>query len=665
MNTLTLPKLISDGMVLQHGKLLHMWGFDEPGRVVTVEFLNKKYAMVTDEEGCFSGYMDAAAPGGPYEMNVSDDAGASVTVKDILVGDVFFCSGQSNMELPIARVKDRFPEEVKACENDKVRTFKIIEHGEFHGPLKELKSGSWVSANADTIMNFSATGYFFTSQLYEMTGVPVGFINVSLGGSRLETWLSKEMIEAEIPYAQIPDYDLMGRSKEEYEAAKKSQISGWLTELEPYTDDAFVASQVKNNEVQSNKWHEGLDAADLGTTENWQEKTCAEDADKWEEIDIPFFFRDTKLKGFIGCVWFRKTFIVPEEMAGQPMHVWLGTIVDSDIVYVNGVMVGRTEYQYPPRKYEIPEGLLKAGENTIVIRVVCDNGGGRFTVGKKYAVWSETCEIDLIGTWQYRIGTTYHQVPPTDFVHWKPTVLYNGMTAPCHNYTIGGIVWYQGESNCENPDTYLDGLKMLIGGYRKMWNDESLPFYNVQLPNFWIDLPGSETSGWREVREKQRMAQAIPDSYMMVAYDLGEDNDLHPLNKKEVGRRLAVLAYEKEYRRVCQGESPSVHVVHVQTSERDGLTPTYEIQLMCQNAGSGLYAFSEEKGNIVKDFEIIDVDGKCLKADVQIIGNSILLSSEELTTEPAEVRYCYKDTNEGALIYNSYELPMSPFRMVI
>lgn len=173
------------------------------------------------------------------------------------------------------------------------------------------------------------------------------------------------------------------------------------------------------------------------------------------------------------------------------------------------------------------------GENTIVLRVIVENGRGRFTINKMYAVWSEQGEIDLTGTWEYRIGTTQRQVPPTDFVYWKPTVLYNGMTAPCHNYTIGGILWYQGESNANYPVNYLDALKMLIGGYRKMWKDERIPFYYVQLPNFTIDSSGSEYSGWRELCEKQRMAQAIPDCYMIVAMDLGEDNDLHPLNKKE------------------------------------------------------------------------------------------------------------------------------------
>lgn len=660
MGNLSLPRLISDGMVLQHGKLLHIWGYDEPGKKVVVCFLDKEYEMLTDKEGSFSGYMDPLQPGGPYELTVKDEDGDEITVKDVLIGDVYFCTGQSNMELPIARVKDRFPEEAANCENDNIRTFKIIEHGEYNAPLKELLSGEWKPACPENIMAFSATAYFFALHLNELTGIPVGFINVSLGGSRLEGWLSKEMIVGEIPYPQVVDEDLKGRDKDTFEKIKKDIIDSWLSELEPYKEESYVAAQLEKNEKQSQKWHGDLDAKDKGLAEQWKDGNWS-----GKEVTIPFFFRDTELKGFIGAIWFKKSFTVSKELAGKPMHVWLGTIVDSDTVYVNGVEVGNTGYQYPPRKYEIPEGVLKEGENTIVIRVIVENGWGRFTIDKMYAIWSELGEIDLKGTWEYQIGTTHTQVPPTDFVHWKPTVLYNGMTAPCHNYTIGGILWYQGESNAGYSEVYLDGLKMLIGGYRKMWKDESIPFYSVQLPNFTIDSPGSEESGWRELREKQRMAQAIPDSYMIVTMDLGEDNDLHPLNKKEVGRRLALLAYEKEYRKVYRGESPAVHVAHVQTREEHEGTYQYEIQLICRNVGTGLYVSSEDKGMEIKDFEVISVDGSIIKPNVQVLDTMIILSSPEMTEEPAEIRYCYADTNAGALVYNSYDLPMSPFRMMI
>ena len=658
MSALSLPRLISDGMILQHGKLIHVWGWDTPGKKVSVSFLGKTYTMFTNEEGTFSGYMDPAQPGGPYVLTVSDEDENEIIVKDVLVGDVYFCTGQSNMELPIMRVKDRFPEETANCENDQIRTFKIIENGDFHAPIKELVTGEWKSACPENIMNFSATAYFFAMHLYELTGVPVGFINVSLGGSRLESWISKEMIEGELPYPQVMDEDLEGRDSEAFAEAKEKIRLSWLDEMKQYADDDFVASQVEKNTTQSLAWHKELDEKDQGLSEQWQQG-------EWNgsPVEIPFFFRDTELKGFIGAVWFKKKFVVPAEMAGKSMHVWLGTIVDSDTCYVNGVKVGETPYEYPPRKYEIPEGLLVEGENTIVLRVIVENGRGRFTINKMYAVWSELGEIDLKGTWEYQIGTTQRQVPPTDFVHWKPTVLYNGMTAPCHNYTIGGILWYQGESNAGYSVNYLDALKMLIGGYRKMWKDESIPFYCVQLPNFTIDSPGSEYSGWRELREKQRMAQAIPDCYMVVTMDLGEDNDLHPLNKKEIGRRLALLAYEKEYRKVYRGESPAVHVAHVQTlEEREGVY-RYEVQLLCRNVGSGLYASSEDKGMVVKDFEVIGVDGTVIRPNVQVLDTMIILTSDEMTEEPAQIRYIWADTNSGALVYNSYDLPMSPFIM--
>ncbi len=674
MGGLQLSRLLSDGMVVQHGRRIHIWGKDEPGSRIVLAFMGESYNTAVNEEGCFEFFLPASEPGGPYEMILKDDAGEEKVIRDVLVGDVFFCSGQSNMELPMARVKDRYPEEVAGCENDRIRTFKITECGDFHGPLEELGSGSWVCAAADTIMDFSATGYFFAAELYKMTGVPVGFINASLGGSRMESWLGREMIEDEIPYPQVEDRDLGKRSQEDYGQAKEAQRKEWLREADTYADDSFVAGQLEKNERQSRTWHDALDAGDLGLLQNWEREDV--ELCEWKQAVLPFFFKDTELKGFIGSVWFRRSFFVPAKYAGRPMHLWLGTIVDSDTVYVNGSPVGHTDYQYPPRKYEIPSGLLREGENSIVIRVKCENGYGRFTPGKKYAVWTDEYEIDLRGTWYYRIGASCGQIAETDFVNWKPTGLYNGMTAPCHAYTIGGIVWYQGEANTHKPDTYLDGMKAMIGGYRKKWNDESIPFYIVQLPNFLIDLlteedswredgvhilnPGMTESGWREIREKQRLAQAIPNTYMVVTMDLGEDNDLHPLNKKEIGRRLALLAAAGNYRKDIPCESPEVVSAEMTAGENG---KGYRVGLLCEHTGGELHAFCEDKGTEITDFELADADGVCYPAKAVLEEAKILLTCEDMKEKPEEVRYCYRDTNSGALVYNAYGLPMSPFKI--
>lgn len=625
MNNLRLPRLISDGMILQREQNSRIWGWDAPGRKITVSFLGTDHETVTDETGEWQVKLPAVTVGGPYTMVIRDDAGSEFLIQNILVGDVWFCSGQSNMELPMDRVKDAYPKEVQNCTNPAIRTFKIVEHVDFHAPLKELLTGEWKEANEENILAFSATAYFFATAYYEMTHIPVGFINASLGGSRIECWMGREMLDG---------YDDM------------------LALADQYSDDAFVENQKRKNEVQTLEWHSNLDTMDIGLQEGWQNRDSV-----WEmsaEVDIPFFFNDTELKDFIGSVWFYKRFDVSEKMADSAAKLWLGTIVDSDTVYINGTEVGHTEYQYPPRKYGIEKGILKAGENTIVIRVKCERGNGRFTPDKTYAIWNEEEEISLSGTWKCRIGAVCGPSPETDFISWKPTGLYHGMTAPCHKYNIAGVLWYQGESNTHDPAPYADLFERMVKGYRSKWENKELPFYCVQLPNFEIDLDEGK-SGWPELREAQRQALRIPHIGMVSAIDLGEDNDLHPLNKKDIGYRLALLA-AGNCREGAEYSGPVVETVRVQAS----LANTgCRVFLTCSHAES-MYAFHKEKGNRIKDFELVDENGNVYLAEAVIAGNEIVVCSRTVG-EPVQVRYCFRNTPRGGLIYNKAGLPMSPF----
>lgn len=626
MNKLLLPRLISDGMILQREQNCRIWGFDVPGRSIVVSFLGATYEAVTNEEGEWMLFLPELATGGPYTMTVRDEVGNEITIHNILVGDVWFCSGQSNMELPMARVRDAYPEEVANCNNPAIRTFKIMEHVDFHAPLREHVTGAWEEAKEDTILPFSATGYFFAKAYYELTKIPVGFINASLGGSRIECWMGREMLEG---YEEL------------------------LALADTYADDAFVESRRKDNDTRSFEWHENLDAMDVGQKENWQNMDAG--WDDAEQARIPFFFRNTQLKDFMGSVWFGKTFQVSEKMADSENNLWLGTIVDSDVVYINGTEVGRTEYQYPPRKYKIAKGLLKTGENTIVIRVKVEQGQGRFTPDKTYAVWNEEETVNLEGMWKYRIGAECGPGPATDFISWKPTGLYQGMTHPCHNYAIAGVLWYQGESNADKPDTYADLTERMIKGYREKWGNAKLPFYFVQLPNFEIDLD-EKNSGWPQLREAQRQGLSLPDTGMVTAIDLGEDNDLHPLNKKDVGYRLALLAangcglYDGEY------SGPVVKNIRVESSL---MQTGCRVLISCSHADA-MYSYHPWRKNGIRDFELVDEAGHSYSAEATIAGNQIVLSSRTVN-EPVQVRYCFRNTPRGELIYNRDGLPMSPF----
>ena len=630
MGDLRLPRLISDGMILQQKKQIKMWGFDRPGRKVMLSFLGEEYVAVADGQGRFEAVLPPMEPGGPYNLYIGNENGEEIVVTDILIGDVWLCAGQSNMELPMERVKDRYPEEIRECSEPFIRTFKVIEHSDFHGPLRELQSGSWEKADTGTILKFSATAYFFAKQMYQMTGVPVGLINTSLGGSRIQSWMSREMLQGDVE-------DLLLAEK--------------------YADDAFVAGQLERNQENMEAWHRNLDEQDQGLKRNFKELKAPEPS--FKEVSIPFFFRDTQLQGFIGSVWFLRNFQVTGGLAGKAAKLWLGTIVDSDTVYINGVMVGHTDYQYPPRKYEIPEGLLREGENTIVIRVKCENGHGRFTDGKKYALWNDEEEIDLTGKWYYEIGAACEQIEPTDFVNWKPTGLYNGMVAPCRPYTLAGILWYQGESKTHIPEVYLELMKRMVAGYRKEWGEE-LPFLYVQLPNFAIDRYDSDADetgqGWPVVRELQRRAKKLPRVGMAVTMDLGEDNDLHPLNKKEVGFRLAMLAAKMLYGIASECEGPEICGIDYEMEK------TGAVLLYFKNITDGMYAYGGEKGKEIRDFELRDEQGIWHRAAAVIKEDTIRLTPvERIRIRPCGVRYLFSNISHGAMIYNRAGFPLSPF----
>ncbi|MBR4719175.1 MAG: sialate O-acetylesterase [Lachnospiraceae bacterium] len=639
MKELHLPRLISNGMVLQRDRKTRIWGYDAPGRDIEVKLLDDVYKTISDSDGYFEVWLNPHPFGGPYRMEISDDSGESIIIEDILVGEVWLCSGQSNMELTMVRVKDRYPEEMVNCDYPNVREFKISEELDFTTPLKDTVTGQWRRPDKAYIQEFSATAYFFARELNKLTGIPVGFIDASLGGSKVHCWMSREMLKG---------YD------------------DKLALADKYAPREFRDAVNKENMKRIGEWHARLDEKDTGLIEHWE----AEDTDDndWETVELPAFFKDTSIGDTLGCIYLRKSFEIPADMAGKSAKLWLGTIVDSDKTYVNGELVGQTEYQYPPRKYDIPEGLLHKGVNNITVRMKSEYlvgypGGrhvaARFTPGKEYKIFNDTGRIELSGTWKYRIGAVtdepaYYQ----DFISWKPAGLYNAMTAPCHKYTIGGFNWYQGESDCEERDEYVDLFKRMIEGYRKEWDDQGLFAGVVQLPNFTIDNdPDSEA--WQGMRETLRLlAEEIPDSDSVVTIDLGEDNDLHPQRKRELGRRLALLA---AYYRCGQDiEYSGPRIEKTMCVKKDG---GVEITLNMSHTGDGMEA-REVNGRggdgVVSDFIVVDDEDRMSPADVTIYKDMLILNVRDLNHTIKEIRYCYSQTNSGALIYNSAGLPMSP-----
>lgn len=561
MGDLRLPRLLGDYAVLQRGKDIHIWGWDLPGRTVSISLAreeadrklpkNKEQGGVpeqgrtsgektqawhvrTDETGSFSAFLPAREAGGSYTLRVEDEAGEWLERKHLLIGDVWYCSGQSNMELPVSWVAPYYEEEIKNCENPYIRSFKIAEHADFHGPLSEPLSGKWKPANPKNVLDFSACTYFFAKKRWDRTGVPVGILNVSLGGAKIEAFMSREMLKG---------YD------------------DCLAEAERYAQDAWRKGQEEKNEQSTAEWYGRLQEEDAGIKGAWMQEEAwnknkesgrkeekAEHRDDSSRIDVPFFFRNTGYRGLCGSVWLARHFTVTKEMTAQDSVFCLGTMVDADEVYVNGSLVGCTAYQYPERRYPVKAGMLHAGENFLVIRLISEQGEGRITPGKPFCLKTESGEIPLSGIFQAKVGAVCEKRPPVDFINWRSTGLYNGMAAPCEAFPIAGFLWYQGEANAHMPGvlTYADKLKRLIVGYRKARKDNGLPFFYVQLPNFKIETYyGNEEerdSDWGAMRLEQEKVLTLPGTGMVRTIGLGEDNDLHPHNKKDVGELLADLA---------------------------------------------------------------------------------------------------------------------------
>ncbi len=682
-----LSKLVSDGALFQQGKPIHVWGTAEPGERLTARLIpsakeavqsvsaqaapaepgvrapgegeqgtfTRKASGNAAQDGRFDLYLDPLPAGGPYELVVSGEEGRELRVHDILIGALWYVSGQSNIDVDMERCYDSYPEMVRDCTDDGIRSFRVKENADYHGPVEEPVEGFWRKAEYNSILGFSASAYFFARALREMTGVPVGILQASLGGSRITSWLSKEMLQGDDAYLPL------------------------LEEARRYGDDAFMQAVVHSNETAPAAWKAELDQSDAGRKENWQEHPEMI-LESGTSLEMPCYLRDTGLSGFTGCVWLARSFDVPAEMAGKSAGLWLGTMVDSDITYVNGVKVGETGYQYPPRKYRIPEQILRAGRNTIVVRLVVEGGKGRWTPGKGYFIYNDQGIVDLRGSWSYRIGAKMDTIPPTDFVSWKATGLFNGTAYPCFALPVEGMLWYQGEANTHQPYDYLDLMKRYVTGYRKLWKDETLPFYFVQLPNYDVTMDGD--MDWAPLRDKQRLAAlAIPHAGMAVAMDLGEDNDLHPHGKRLIGRRLALMAAHDVYGKDVEYTGPVPVRADGASWERD-----HSVTVMLTHA-AGLYADSCDKGSAVMDAELAFADGKVYPAEVILAEagedtQSFLDARAEDTAgkeipdtavirfvcsafpegeKPVQVRYAYHSTMTGALIRNAAGLPMTPF----
>jgi sialate O-acetylesterase len=617
-----LPKLISDGMVLQRNANVKIWGWASNGEKITIHFINKTYRTTANDNGDWNVILSNLKAGGPYNMKI--DASNSITIKDILVGDVWVCSGQSNMEFSMRSIRNKYPGVIDSSKNQFIRQFWVPPAMNFNQREKDFRFGKWQEANPQSVLRFTAVGYFFAKYLYEIYKVPIGLINSSYGGSSTEAWLSEDAIKS------FPKY---------YEELQRFQKPGHLEEVE------------KQDRERTRKWIDQLRQNDKGyknPKETWFDPNL--NTSDWDTTHVPGYWANTKLGPVNGVVWYRRKFNIPSGMIGKPAMLKFGRIVDADSVFINGKFVGGIGSQYAERNYKISGDILKKGENTIVVRIVNYIHHGGFVPGKKYEIIAGDDTSNLAGEWKYRLGAASERLEDPLFAGKLPTGLFNSMLAPLLNYRIKGVVWYQGESNTSRAFEQYDMFKKLIKDWRNNWHQGDFPFLYVQLPNF-VEVNIETTKyDWAYFRESQLKALAIPNTGMAVTVDVGEWNDIHPKDKKDVGYRLSLVA-----RKVAYDEKNIVYSGPIYKSMK---IEGSKIILSFDHVGSGLVA---KTGGKLKWFEICGRDDEFFPAEAKIENNKIVVWSNKVSA-PVAVRYAWSNNPEGANLYNKEGLPASPFR---
>lgn len=621
-----LSSTFSDNMVLQQKTKAAIWGKAEPGKTVSVSttWSTKKYTAIAGADGKWKIMLATPSYGGPYDITVSD--GEAITLKNVLIGEVWVASGQSNMEFPVSGWFQviNYQQELADAQYPNIRLLQV-EQANSNVALDDAKitGGGWQPCTPQTVAKFSAVAYFFARDIYKKTGIPIGLIHSSWGGTIVEAWTSENTVK------QLPDlakayHTMKSLNKEQSLALYNTEMAAWQA--------AVIA--------KDGGYQNGVPV--------WAAPNI--DSTGWKTIQLPGAWETAALPNFDGIVWFRKTINVPDAMAGKELTLSLGAIDDNDITFVNGEKIGETNNYAAPRNYIIPGEKVKAGQLVITVRVVDTGGGGGF-MGKKDVMFlqSKTGErIPLDGPWQYNAAVDLKGFPApvlNDGPN-RPSVLYNAMINPFTQYAVKGAIWYQGEANADRAQQYGELFPALINDWRRDWNNPKMAFYFVQLANFMPVSPQPVPSAWAELRDVQAATLALPYTGMAVAIDVGEALDIHPKNKQEVGRRLALIALAKNY---GQADAYSGPVYKSFKINGDAIAVKFK-------HADGLKA----KDGALTGFAIAGADQKFYWADAVVNGNKVTVSSPNVKN-PVAVRYAWAN-NPVCNLYNGAGLPASPFR---
>lgn len=616
-----LPHIFSDNMVIQRNENVKIWGWADKGEKITVSFNGQIQKVTANKDGVWNVILKPMKAGGPYRLEVTGKN--KVTFDNILIGEVWLCSGQSNMEMPVngwGQVYN-YEEEIASANYPQIRAFNVPQT---IGATSQTDfGGQWQVCSPQTVSGFSATAYFFARKLYQELNIPVGIINSSWGGTDIETWISGDKFD-------MLDKKFHNRYKE-FEYIKSN-----------------FGEFVKQNEAGEKAYKAAL-KNDKGLSEEWFKLTSF--GSDWKKMTVPQEWSTTELADVDGIVWFAYNFNLPAEAKGKSATLSLGMIDDSDVTWINGMKIGSTDGYALRRNYIVSEGILKEGQNTIVVKVIDDmSGGGIYDTPENLYLTVNDKKYSLAGEWNYRPSVTNKEY---NFIHLSPnqlpSLLYNGMINPITDFRIKGTIWYQGENNAGQAYNYRTLFPTLITNWRSKWGYE-FPFYWVQLANFMAKDKMPQDSEWAELREAQTMTLNLPNTGQAVITDIGDAGDIHPRNKQDVGKRLALIALNKDYgKKGIVYSGPTFKSVEVIGNK---------LMIHFDNVAGGL--ISASKYGYVEGFAIAGADNKFEWAKAYIDGDKVIIYSDKVSN-PVNVRYSWSN-NPDVNLYNSAGLPAVSFR---
>ena len=612
--------MFGDNMVLQRGKPNTIWGWAKPGETVRVELASHTATATADADGRWQVKINPPAPGGPYTIKIIGPE-QTIELHEVLVGDVWLCGGQSNMELGLRRTRNG-EEEIKSANHPEIRLFKVKKHVSY-SPT-QIPEGSWKICSPETAgkegEEFPAVAYYFGRTVQDEIHVPIGLIVDCLGGSTAESWVSPEALH------KVKDFDVPLAEMERLHAKGGPEYGSFLMD-----------------------W---LDDYDIGISNYWAAANF--DDSNWKTVQIPGAFEELGVPNEPSVCWFRKEITLPDPLpAGQAM-IYLGSIEKMDTTYINGQWVGESSWVENPRAYKIKDGILKPGKNVVAIRVFKWKSKDGF-LSKPDVMRLELgdkTEIQLAGEWKGALSVDARPPHPMPLMFENyptmPAVLYEGMIEPLTPLAIKGVIWYQGEANFMRAWQYRTLLPALISDWRQSFGQGDFPFYIVSLPAFMQhrDVPGDDA--WAELREAQALtARNVRNCGLAVTVDTGEVDNIHPKDKKIVGERLALCALAKEYGEKIPYEGPTFKSVEPVPGG---------LKLHFEHTDGGLVV----KGGKLEEFSIAGKDRKWHWADAKVEGDAVIVSSPEVS-EPVAVRYAWQ-SNPEATLYNGVGLPAVPFR---